>query len=154
MPEPLAFSPHDHSACIQSAFSAAEAHCAKEGLRLTPVRRASLEFLLRAHRAIGAYELLDHLAAEGHGAQPPVAYRALAFLTGAGFAHKIEALNAYIACAHLGTDHTPAFLVCTSCRAVAEADAVATGLSQAADQAGFAIGRTVIEATGLCPQCR
>ena len=109
-----------------------------------------------AHRALGAYDLLAVLADEGLGSQPPVAYRALDFLVKAGFAHKIEALNAYIACAHLGDDHDPAFLICRSCKSVAETDtAPAQGrLGDAARDAGFVIEHTVVEAQGLCPACR
>ncbi len=47
---------------------------------MTPVRRRVLEILLEKHRAMGAYDVLDRLAAEGFGNQPPVAYRALDFL--------------------------------------------------------------------------
>jgi Fur family zinc uptake transcriptional regulator len=79
--------------------------CAAEGLRLTPVRRKALELLLKEHRALGAYAILDRLRAAGFGSQPPVAYRALDFLTQHGFAHKIERLNAFIACAHPGESH-------------------------------------------------
>ena len=41
---------------------------------------------------------VDRLAAEGFGHQPPVAYRALAFLTEHGLAHRIRRLNAFAAC--------------------------------------------------------
>ena len=90
------------------------------------------------------------------GTAPPVAYRALDFLTSAGFAHKIEGLNAYIACAHLGSDHAPAFLICTSCKSVAEVETEPTNgrLGAAARAAGFLIERTVVEALGLCPACQ
>ncbi|MBD3662877.1 transcriptional repressor [Sulfitobacter sp. TSTF-M16] len=152
----LGFEHHDHRQCVTSTLAKAETHCANAGLRLTPVRRRALEILLAEHRALGAYDLLAVLAKEGLGAQPPVAYRALDFLVSAGFAHKIEALNAYIACAHLGADHAPAFLICRTCRSVAETDtAPAKGrLGEAARAAGFEIERTVIEATGLCPSCQ
>jgi Fur family transcriptional regulator, zinc uptake regulator len=152
----IGFAAHDHAACVKGTLAKAEAHCAKTGLRLTPVRRRALEILLAEHRALGAYDLLAVLAEEGLGAQPPVAYRALDFLVKAGFAHKIEALNAYIACAHLGSDHAPAFLICRSCKSVAETDtAPAQGrLGEAARAAGFTIERTVVEAEGLCPDCQ
>lgn len=151
----LGFHKHDHSACIRSTLDRAEAHCAAHKLKFTPVRRRTLEILLAEHRALGAYDLLAKLADEGLGTAPPVAYRALDFLTSAGFAHKIEGLNAYIACAHLGEDHAPAFLVCTNCKTVAEADTTADKgrLGQAAAATGFRIERTVIEAMGLCPSC-
>ena len=152
----IGFEHHDHAACVRTTLDKAEAHCTQTGLRLTPVRRRSLEILLAEHRAIGAYDLLEVLAAEGLGAQPPVAYRALDFLVKAGFAHKIEALNAYIACSHLGSDHAPAFLICRECKSVAETDtAPAQGrLGDAARAAGFKIERTVVEAEGLCPDCQ
>ncbi len=152
----IGFNDHDHSACIKDTLQEADAFCAANGLNFTPVRRRALEILLREHRALGAYDLLGHLSAEGLGSQPPVAYRALDFLVKAGFAHKIEALNAYVACSHLGADHAPAFLICRSCNSVAEADtALAAGrLGDAADAAGFMIERTVVEAQGLCPACQ
>ncbi len=152
----IGFEHHDHSACVHDTLKKAEAHCTTHGLRLTPVRRRALDILLAEHRAMGAYDLLAVLADEGLGTQPPVAYRALDFLVKAGFAHKIEALNAYIACAHLGADHVPAFLICRACHCVAESD---TGPAQgrlgaAAKAAGFRIERTVVEAEGLCPTCQ
>ncbi len=154
-PEPVGFDAHDHRHCVETALAAAEAHCGSEGLRFTPVRRAALEILLGEHRAMGAYELLDRLHAAGFGAQPPVAYRALDFLVANGFVHKIERLNAFIACAHPGETHSPAFLICRQCEAVAEAQsAPARGsLGEAARATGFRIERTVVEALGLCPAC-
>jgi Fur family transcriptional regulator, zinc uptake regulator len=152
----LGFERHDHASCMRSAMTRAETHCATHNLRLTPVRRRALEILLAEHRALGAYDLLAHLAKAGLGHQPPVAYRALDFLVKAGFAHKIEALNAYIACAHLGEDHAPAFLICRGCQSVAETGTTASQgrLGAAARAAGFRIERTVVEAEGLCPSCQ
>lgn len=152
----IGFQSHDHAACIRSTLALAEANCKENDLKLTPVRRRALEILLAEHRALGAYELLAQLAKEGLGTAPPVAYRALDFLTSAGFAHKIEGLNAYIACAHLGSHHAPAFLICTRCKCVAEAetDLDAGRLANTARSAGFQIERTVIEALGFCPDCQ
>ena len=152
----VGFQKHDHARCVRSGLAAAEAECRVRKLRLTPVRRRALELLLSEHRALGAYDLLARLSDEGLGSQPPVAYRALDFLVKAGFAHKIEALNAYIACSHVGADHTPAFLICRSCQSVAESDTTLTQgrLGDAARAAGFQIERTVIEAQGLCPSCQ
>ncbi|MEI4231305.1 transcriptional repressor [Roseovarius sp. D22-M7] len=151
----IGFARHDHKACVQTALAAVEAHCAAKKLQFTAVRRRVLEILLSEHRAMGAYDILDVLRAEGMGSQPPVAYRALDFLTTHRFVHKIERLNAFIACTHPGETHTPAFLICRGCDAVAEAQAEATRgiLGQAADAAGFAIEQAVIEAVGLCPNC-
>jgi Fur family transcriptional regulator, zinc uptake regulator len=151
----IGFEPHDHGHCIAGALRAAQARCRAQKLRFTPVRRRVLEILLRRHQALGAYEILEVLRADGFGAQPPVAYRALDFLVRNGLAHRIEAVNAYAACVLVDHDHVPAFLICRACKTVAEAE---TGLGRgrlggAARAAGFVIERVVIEAQGLCPAC-
>lgn len=152
---PLGFTRHDHDACVSSTLAAAEAHCASEGLRFTPVRHKVLEILLQEHRALGAYAILDKLRDDGFGSQPPVAYRALDFLVANGLAHKIERLNAFIACAHPNQSHTPAFMICRLCDAVAETQSSPArgALGDAARATGFRIERTVVEAEGVCPAC-
>ena len=151
----IGFTRHDHGTCISEALQQAELRCQKQKLQFTPVRRRVLEILLQDHRALGAYDILEVLAADGLGSQPPVVYRALDFLVGHGLAHRIERMNAYTACAHPSHDHTPAFLICRLCKAVAEAQ---TELDQgrlgaAAKSTGFIIERIVVEAEGLCPNC-
>lgn len=148
------FAPHDHQSCIHSAMNVAEETCAARKVQLTPVRRRVLEILLESHVAMGAYDVLARLDAEGLGSKPPVAYRALAFLVEQGFVHRIERLNAFVACNHPGASHDPAFMICRSCHKVAEADAGNTVLNSPATQSGFTIEQTVIEAEGLCPSCK
>ena len=151
----IGFEAHDHGACVHQALDAAEATCRAAKLQFTPVRRRVLEILLERHQAMGAYDILAKLAEEGLGSQPPVAYRALDFLVKHGFVHKIQRLNAYVACTHPGQDHAPAFMICRGCDSVAETQASnVTGLGTAAEDAGFEIEQTVIEAEGLCPDCR
>lgn len=149
------FAAHDHRACSAAGVAAAEAYCAGEGLRLTPPRRRALELLMSQHRAFGAYEVLDALTVAGLGSQPPAAYRALDFLTSHGLAHRIERLNAYVACPHPDRPHSPAFLICRTCRSVAEAPMAGSraAVAEAAVATGFAVEGLVIEAVGLCPQC-
>mgnify|MGYP000874990564 FL=1 len=151
----LAFARHDHAHCACDTLARAEAEAARRGARLTPVRKRTLEILLEAHRAMGAYEVLDRLAADGFGNQPPVAYRALEFLVENGLAHRVRRLNAFAACMHPGEEHAPVFLICRVCDAVAEAPgaAVRAALDQAAADLGFAVERANIEALGLCPAC-
>ncbi len=96
----VGFEPHDHIGCIADAITVAEARCTANGLQMTPVRRRVLEILLQEHVALGAYAILERLRQEGLGSQPPVAYRALDFLVKHGFVHKIERLNAFVACSH------------------------------------------------------
>lgn len=154
--ETIGFHSHDHAHCIEDALATADAQCRAGGVQLTPARRRVLEILLERHRAMGAYEILDILREEGIGSQPPVVYRALDFLAGHGLVHRIERLNAFVACAHPGADHTPAFLVCRACDRVAEASTELDKgrLAEAASGAGFRIERAVVEAVGLCPDCQ
>jgi Fur family zinc uptake transcriptional regulator len=150
------FERHDHGACSDAALARADELALARGLRLTPVRRRVLEILLERHRALGAYEVLERLAAEGLGKQPPVAYRALDFLVENGLAHRIQRLNAFTACQHHHADDAaPAFLICRDCQTVAEIDAadLRSALSDQASAAGFAVERTTIEALGLCAAC-
>lgn len=151
----LGFSHHDHDSCVRDALIAADTRCAKDGLRLTPVRRRVLEILLQEHRALGAYAILDNLREEGFGSQPPVAYRALDFLVTNDLAHKIERLNAFIACVRPGKGHAPAFMICRLCDAVAETNSAPaqSALFETARATGFRIERTVVEAEGVCPAC-
>lgn len=152
--EPRGFAEHNHTHCVTDGLATAEARCADQGLQLTPVRKRVLELLLHEHRAMGAYDILDHLRAEGLGSQPPIAYRALDFLVKNHFAHRIERLNAFVACSHPDHDHAPAFLICRECNAVAEADGARTALSDTAKALGFTIENRVIEFEGLCPNCQ
>ena len=149
------FSEHDHGACTARLAAATEAACAERGLRLTPLRRRTLEILAEGHRAMGAYEVLERLRSDGLAGQPPTVYRALDFLVAQGFAHRVERLSAFVACAAPGRDHAPAFLICRSCETVAETplEPAETGLGDAARSAGFAMEGACIEGVGLCPDC-
>ena len=151
VPDP--FDRHDHAACRKRALAQADEVCAG---RLTPIRRRVLELLLESHVALGAYDVLQRLQAEGHRAQPPVAYRALDFLVANGLAHRIERLNAFIACHRPEDCEAPAFLICRACNRVAETSSTPRrgALARDARALGFEIEQTVIEAQGLCPGCR
>ena len=146
----IGFASHDHSSCVRSALAAAEATCTQHSVQLTPIRRRVLEILLENHAAMGAYDVLARLDAEGLGSKPPVAYRALTFLIEQGFVHRIERLNAFIACAHPGATHDPAFMICRVCGNVAEAQAD-TAMYKTAAESCFRVELTVIESEGLCP---
>jgi len=155
-PETVAFHQHNHAPCIHEVLEFADKTVRESGLRLTPVRRRALEVLLENHRAMGAYDVLERLAEDGFGNQPPVAYRALDFLVDNGLAHRVRRLNAYAACMHPQTDHTPLFMICHGCDTVAEsvAPAVQTEISAAADAADFTLERVNVEVLGLCPTCK
>ena len=53
----LPFEKHDHDQCLKETIESVEDYCKSNDLRLTPVRRKVLEFLLQEHKALGAYDL-------------------------------------------------------------------------------------------------
>ena len=156
LPSSCSLEPHDHAHCASNVLSHADQLKAEQGLRMTPVRRAALEILLSEQKAMGAYDVLEKLAEQGFGSQPPVAYRALDFLVDNGLAHRVRRLNAFAACTRPTTIHSPVFLICRECDAVAEAasESVQSALIQAAANEGFQIERTNVEVLGLCPTCQ
>jgi len=150
------FVEHDHRACSEYAMEAAHKLCSTRGLRLTPVREKVLELLLESHGALGAYTILEKLASAGFRSQPPVAYRALDFLVEHGLVHRIEKLNAFVACNKPQAGHAPAFMICKDCHQVAETHGKSTSgtLGRTARAIGFDIQETVVEAEGICAACR
>ncbi|NSX54410.1 Fur family transcriptional regulator [Parasulfitobacter algicola] len=152
----ISFEKHDHASCVNEALDVADQFCKAHKLQLTKVRRRVLEILLGQHKAIGAYDILAQLKAEGLGSQPPVVYRALDFLVSHNFVHKVEKLNAYVACSHSGQHHSPAFMICRMCDAVAEMQTSpkAGVFGATAREIGFEIENAVIEAEGICPSCQ
>lgn len=148
---------HDHDRCASDAIAHAEAHCAGRGERLTPIRRRVLESLLASHQPLGAYELIDRLAARGARPAPITIYRALDFLRAQGLVHRIESRNAFIACVqHHGRGDPVVFLICEKCGTVGEAAsaAVADTIKTASRAAGFTPKTPVIEISGVCAHCK
>ena len=158
MTQPIFHAPdHDHDRCTADALKHAEALCAERSQRLTPIRRRVLEVLLESHRPLGAYEIMDRVAAGGARPAPITIYRALDFLRDNGLVHRIESRNAFIACINShGDDDLVVFLICERCGAVGEASSaeVAATLKNAARAAGFTPKSPVIEISGVCTHCR
>ena len=148
---------HDHDRCSADALEHAEALCARRGERLTPMRRHVLEVLSASHKPLGAYEIIDLVAARGPRPAPITIYRALDFLTAQGLVHRIESRNAFLACINNHASDAPVvFLICEHCGAVGEAAsaAVTSELKAAARSAGFTPKAPVIEIGGVCAHCR
>jgi Fur family zinc uptake transcriptional regulator len=138
---------HDHSHC---------AH-APGDIALTPGRRLVLDKLCAAGRPVGAYEMIDLVAAETGKRPPPVSiYRALDFLLENGLVHRLASRNAYLACAHRHARRAPvAFLICERCGRVTEASSpeVERGIDELARESGFTAQAQVFEITGRCRDC-
>lgn len=138
----------------EAFLAEAETLVARKGQKLTRIRRKVLHLLLESEEPAKAYDLLANLDGEG-SAKPPTVYRALDFLQEMGLAHKIESLNAYVACGHTKHAHSAVFLICNECGAAEELHAVKTtkALAEETEAAGFTIQSAVIEARGICRKC-
>lgn len=129
--------------------------CQQRGARFTPIRRRVLEMIAEAPGGLKAYDLLDRLAEEHAAARPPTVYRALEFLIDQGLVHRIESLNAYVACPCPEHAHGFQLLICRLCGRVEELhlDDVNAQLSRRARDLGFRVERQTIELLGHCEAC-
>ena len=130
-----------------------EKYCVANNLKLTPLRRKVFEILIRDHKPIGAYQILEILKKEGFASSPPIAYRVLDFLVEKGFAHKIQGLNSFIACSFAGCEHFPAFIICRKCDNVAEIKSENAFPKDAHTVLDFKIESAIIEILGTCSAC-
>lgn len=113
--------------------------------------------LSEAGGPLTAYAILDLLRESGFRA-PLQVYRALDKLVEYGLVHRLESLNAFVACAHsdCGAHGTAAFAICEKCGDVSEfspQEAIRL-LRQWTENAGFQLTRTTIELRGMCRTCR
>jgi len=127
---------------------------------LTRNQTLVLDILGKAEAPLGAYTILERLREEGFRA-PLQVYRALDKLQEFGLVHRLESLNAFVACSHPHAhSHAHeraliAFAICKACGRVEEfADEVIEArLGDWAATSGFRPENTVIEIRGLCRQC-
>ena len=150
--------PKHHVHDAEDFVSAVGRACNERGLRLTPIRARVLQLVADAGKPIKAYDLLERVRdGEGAGAAaPPTVYRALDFLLGNGFIHKLESINAFVACHHPNaTRHSVPFLICEGCNAAIELEdaSIVAALDAAARSHGFAPQAQTLEVHGLCARC-
>lgn len=105
-------------------------------------------------RPISAYELIDQLRDKGVSA-PPTVYRALNRLIADGLAHRLESLNAFVACKHPHHDGAALFAICETCGVVSEfeQDSVVDLLRLWAGKANFSLREITLELRGRCADC-
>lgn len=122
-------------------------------------RNQSLVFAALAEAAgpLSAYTILDQLRDAGFRA-PLQVYRALEKLLEIGLVHRLESLNAFVACRQPDCEihSTTAFTICATCGKVGEiADPAFTSQIEAlAGQTGFALKKSTVELRGTCSACQ
>lgn len=121
-------------------------------------RNQSLVFgaLNDAGTPMSAYEILDRLRNSGLRA-PPQVYRALDKLVDRGVVHRLESMNAFVACSHAQchvTGHV-AFAICEDCGDVKEFtdEAITRRIGAWTRNNAFAANKTTIEIRGRCAGC-
>lgn len=128
---------------------------------LTKNQGLVMDVLSKSDQPVSAYTILDRL--RDHGFRAPLqVYRALEKLTEAGLVHRLESINAFVACAHRNADccgghahGTVAFAICTSCGQASEFHdhEIDHRLIQWAENRNFRPEKTTIEIRGLCETC-
>ena len=154
----LCTAPEHHVEDAAAFVSAVERACQERGLRLTPIRGHVLRLIADAGQPIKAYDLLDRVrSGDGPGAAaPPTVYRALDFLMANGFVHKLESVNAFVACHHPNAaQHSVPFLICNRCHSAVELEdeGVVAALDARARELGFVPQAQTLEVHGLCARC-
>jgi Fur family zinc uptake transcriptional regulator len=133
---------------------------------LTKNEKKVLSALGRSMRPLSAYEILDRARSDALKA-PVQVYRALEKLSSRGLVHRIEAMNAFVACtdcSHPGHDHAsqsnpharhrPGFVICRDCGTVREfEDERLEGIATEAAGKDFAVDFVSLEVYGRCVAC-
>ena len=118
--------------------------------------QAAILAVLKAHDApLSAYDVLGVLREDNPKAAPPTVYRALAALTAKGAVHRLESLNAYMACQHDSHAQDAILSICDDCGHVEESVApqLVKDLAQVTEKSGFRAARHILEVHGICASC-
>lgn len=153
--------PHHHHAkssqlCHEHTLTKIEQICAKRNIRLTPQRKAVIQLMLKADRAMSAYDLLDQLREIEPQAKPPTIYRALDFLIEQAFIHKVESINSYILCPNFDDlSHISILFICNKCQTIHEehSSVIEQALQTIAAERQFTIQHSILEIQGTCQSC-
>jgi Fur family zinc uptake transcriptional regulator len=142
--------------CKKTTLKKAIQFCETNKHRLTEPRLEVLKIIAANDRPQGAYNILEQLGKVIKNPKPPTAYRAIEFWMEHGFIHRIESLNAYIAC---DADHQhkgAQFLICDSCHKVTETHhcQLPEALQSRAEKLGFTPAKWNLEIHGHCADCQ
>ncbi len=113
-----------------------------------------VEALRGVGRPISAYELIEELREKATLA-PQTVYRSLDRLIADGRAHRLESLNAFVACRHPSHEGTAVFAICNGCGSVTEFDEpqAVERLRGWAKKSKFAVEHMTLELRGRCRSC-
>ena len=126
------------------------------GKRGEKMQAEVLSIMRGAKSSHSAYDLLDELREKYPKIAPPTVYRALAALIESGQVHRLESLNAYVACQREDHHQPSIFSICNDCGVVEEnfEPELFSKLSSALKNSGFSVQRHVVEVNGTCASCK
>lgn len=125
------------------------------GRSLPRNQRLVFDALREAGKPLSAYEILDLLRPLGISA-PPTVYRALRWLIERGEVHRVESLNAFVACSHShDAGEAVLFMICDDCGSIREVSdsSVAQRLRRRAWNCNFDSRSATVELHGQCAVC-
>lgn len=137
-------------------MAAARDALVQAGEQWTEMRADVFDALAGCARPASAYDIAEMVGAtRGKRVAANSVYRILDLFVRTNLARRVESANAYVANSHPGCRHDCIFLICDLCgKAVHSDDDKLTGaLRLAAQAAGFAEVRPVVEIRGHCAEC-
>ena len=147
---------HHHLHEGESLTEAAREQLTSRGEQWTDMRASVFEALAGFDRPASAYDIAEAVSkARGKRVAANSVYRILDLFVGTNLARRVESANAYVANAHPGCLHDCIFLICDNCGQAThlDNDKLSGGVREAAEHAGFAEVRPVIEVRGRCGDC-
>ena len=148
---------HDHHLHEgESLRDAARNRLTARGEQWTDMRQAVFEALAGFGKPASAYDIAEQVSkAQGRRVAANSVYRILDLFVSSNLAMRVESANVYVANHHPGCLHDCIFLICDTCGQAThiDDDKLSEGVRQAAEHAGFAEVRPVIEVRGRCEDC-
>lgn len=110
--------------------------------------------LQESGRPVSAYEIIDQLRDRATLA-PQTVYRALDRLIASGSAHRLESLNAFVACCQSTHKGAAVFAICDDCGTVSEfaEPRAVEALASWAKKAKYTVRAMTLELRGRCATC-
>ncbi|WP_273757009.1 Fur family transcriptional regulator [Bartonella sp. MM73XJBT] len=124
--------------------------------KLTRNQTLVLNTLKNSKGPLSAYAILDHLRDEGFRA-PLQVYRALEKLVQLKCIHRLESVNAFVACLHPENcqHELTTFIICENCGKVNEIQnqTIVSNLRQMVQAVDFQARKSTLEIRGICKKC-
>ena len=148
---------HDHHLHAgESLQQAARDRLTDKGEQWTAMRESVFNALASFDRPASAYDIAEQVSkTQGRRVAANSVYRILDLFVQTNLAMRVESANAYVANQHPGCLHDCIFLICDTCGQAThiDDDSLSGGVRKAAQKAGFAAERPVIEVRGRCGDC-